>query len=648
GGGGGGAASNGSGVGGGGGGGGSSYISGLSAGTTTSSYQLGNGLVIFNYEFVSPLSSAIASPSLICSGGSSTLSAGGMTSYTWSPGSSGASSIVVSPSSTSSYTVAATSPLGCYQISVLTVTVNTLPPALSVSSSSTIICPTNTITLTASGAINYTWTGGVLNGIPFSPLTTSMYTVFAANGCGTVSATQGITVTPLPVVAIASPSTICTGNAATLTAAAATNYMWSPGILQGATVVVSPTASVVYTVTGTTSVCAGITTVALNVNPIPTVSAVSTNSSICAGSSVSLSASGALSYTWQPGGQTGSSISASPGVSTLFVVTGINSFSCTSTANQVVLVTPAPTLNLVASNTLICTGGSATLFVSGANSYNWSVPTTGASLAVNPLTSASYSVTGTNTATGCSASKAISISVYTRSISVSTSTVICLGNTITLNASGATSYTWSNGTQSSFNPVSPTISTVYQVNATTFTNNMYCTSNGSVSVTVNPLPSVIAAATRTSICRNETVTISATGATNYLWTNLMAVPSFTFKGTSIISYNYTVTGTNANGCSNTSTLTLKVNACTGMEELDALLGLQIFPNPSSAEFNINFKTLPKNMSIRIFNTLGHLVKTQEVVSEHTVVDLEKEANGVYLINFIQYDRSIQVSKIIKQ
>ena len=209
----------------------------------------------------------------ICEGETTTLTADGSTSYTWSTGET-TSSINVSPNTTTSYSVTAP---GCPVQSVGTVVVNPLPIA---SVSSTAICngqgPPGT--LTASGAQLYVWsTGATTNTITQSPSTTTTYTVTGTSlGCTGPPATGTITVNPLPVVSVTS-ATICAaqGPAGTITASGANSYSWNTGD-NSASITESPITTTTYTVTGTSLGCTDTETGTIFVNPLPVVSVTST------------------------------------------------------------------------------------------------------------------------------------------------------------------------------------------------------------------------------------------------------------------------------------------------------------------------------------------------------------------------------------
>jgi hypothetical protein len=205
----------------------------------------------------------ISKTNLTCNGagnGSATITAsggaGGYT-YSWSP--SGGSTSTASSLAAGTYSCTVTDANGCTLVASTTIT---QPSALSVSSSNVSVCSGSSASLSASssggtGSVTFSWMPGSLSGtsVSVSPSATATYTVTGtdANGC-TGTATPVVTVNAIPSVsASASPASISSGSSSTLTGSGASTYAWMPGSLSGTSVSVSPTATQIYTVTGTSS-----------------------------------------------------------------------------------------------------------------------------------------------------------------------------------------------------------------------------------------------------------------------------------------------------------------------------------------------------------------------------------------------------------
>jgi hypothetical protein len=275
--------------------------------------------------FVSP-TIAVTGQSVICSGNSTTLTANGnVATYNWVSGPTTASN-VVSPSVTATYSVTGTNSLGCVSNMATKVVSVNITPTVAVSNGS--ICAGNSFTIVPSGASTYTIQGG--NAV-VSPTANSSYTVNGTSAAGCISAntaTSNVTVNANPTISV-SNGTICAGKSFTITPNGASTYT-----IQGGNAVVSPTANASYTVVGTSSAgCVGTNTATANisVNPSPTVNAVSNSSVLCSGESATLTASGAVTYTWNTA-SSNTSIVVSPTATTIYTVTGVNANGCENTA----------------------------------------------------------------------------------------------------------------------------------------------------------------------------------------------------------------------------------------------------------------------------------------------------------------------------
>ncbi len=491
---------------------------------------------------VSPTPTVSVVGATICSGNSATLTATGATNYTWSPGGQLTTSVVVTPTTNTTYTITGANGT-CTNSTTATVSVTSSP---TLSTSSRTICAGQVATFTVSGATTYTWNPGSVTGSTYttSPASSGTVSVIGANGTCTSQVTTSITVTPNPTVAV-SNQTICSGQTAILTATGATTYSWNTGATTN-TISVSPTSLTIYTVVGTTNSCTNTRTVSATVNSQPTVAVA--NASICSGNSTILTATGATNYTWMPGGQLTNTVSVNPGSTTIYTITGATG-TCTTSTNATVNVTSTPTL--VANSATICPGQTATLTASGATTYTWNPGNiSGTTYTIAPASNTTISVVGANGT--CTTAATVSVTIGTGiSISVNNPT-ICLGQTASLTASGATSYTWSTGPNTNTLNVSPATTTTYVISGTSGA----CTGSNTAVVSVVSVPSV--SVSNAAICSGSSVTLTASGTTSYTWapggqlTNTISVnPSSTTI--------YTITGSNGI-CSNSTTATVSVTA----------------------------------------------------------------------------------------
>jgi hypothetical protein len=376
------------------------------------------------------------------------------------------------------------------------------------------------------------------------------YTVTVTSGAGcTATGSVSVTVTNNPVINItANPSlTICQGQSTTLTASGATTYAWSNG---GNTASITVNTAGTYTVTGTSAGCTGTAQVTVVVNPLPTLNITANPGlTICQGRTTTLTVGGALTYVWSTGETTPSITVNTAGV---YSVTGTNSNGCTNTAQVTVVVNPLPTVTITPNPSLtICNGSNTTLTASGANTYVWSTGANTPSITVT--TAGNYSVTGTD-ANGCTNSAQVTVVVNalpTVTIAVAPSLTICQGQSTTLTASGATSYAWSNGGNT------PAITVTTAGNYTvTGTDGNGCTGTARVTVVVNPLPNVtIASNPGLTVCQGVSTTLTASGANTYRWSTNELTMAITVSA----SGTYSVTGTDANGCTNSAQVTVVVN-----------------------------------------------------------------------------------------
>ena len=273
---------------------------------------------------------------------------------------------------------------------------------------------------------------------------------------------------------------------------------------------------------------------------------------MCAGSSITLTGSGASSYSWTGGVSDG--VSFVPSNTKTYTVTGTDANNCSNTATTTIHVNSLPVVIANASANILCGGNSVTLTGSGASSYSWSG---GVSDGVSfvPTSSKTYTVTGTD-ANNCSNKDTTRITVNSLSSSTVTANSnvnpLCSGGSVTLTGSGANSYAWTGGINDGV-PFSLSSTTTFTV---TGTDNNGCTNTDTITIHVKILPTVTANTSSNTVCAGASVTLTGQGASNYLWTGGVT-DGISFNP--ISTKTYTVIGTDASGCINTTTKTIHVN-----------------------------------------------------------------------------------------
>lgn len=487
----------------------------------------------------------------ICSGASSTMTAIGASSYTWSPLAVFSSTIMVSPLATAIYTVIGKDVNGCISVPVASTVYVNPTPTISVNSGT--ICSGQSFTLNPIGAITYTYAGG---SHIVSPLSSSTYSVIGENafGCVSLPVTSTITVTPNPTITV-NNGTICSGSSFTIIPGGAMSYTY-----EGGSSVVKPTTSRTYTVIGEDAIgCVSLpVTSTITVYPTPTITLAS--GTICSGESFTLSPSGAISYTYSSGGPI-----VSPVTNTTYTVIGESIFGCISTQTAAVQISPKPSIVISGVNQ-ICYGGNTTLVASGAITYSWSNGATTNTIYTSPSSTTNFTVYGSNIY-GCVGTETIAVIVNLIPVlSVSGNSVLCSGESTTITLGGAASYSWSPGTD--LNTVfgssvicTPPHSTTYTVVAASANG---CTTNIAIPISVIPSPTLSISATPTVICEGESAILSAFGASTYSWSPTFYLNSVSANPTTVnptLTTTYTLQGFNnspPNYCISTKTVQVKV------------------------------------------------------------------------------------------
>ncbi len=496
---------------------------------------------------------AISTPnSMLCLGSSTILNTSGVNSYTWSTNQN-SPSIVVNPTVTTTYSVVGKDALGCTNSATILVTVNSnTAPAISITGN-TVVCAGSSLTFSATGANTYTWSNGTLgSSASYTPSANAIISVVGEdiNGCQNTG-TLSITVQPLPNIIIIGTNTICSGNTVTLTATGTgtNNLAWNTGAITP-TLNVSPSNTTTYSVVATgTNGCSNSISKTITVQQTPTVTILGPNN-MCSGTTSTLVAGGALTYTWSAG-PISPTRTVSPTTSTSatvnYYVNGTSVNGCTTTAVFTATVFHAPSV-LILHNTL-CVGTLATFTVGAVSTATWSTGETTAVINVTPTANGSYTATGLDM-NGCYYTAIKNYTVYpTPTLSIVAPASICQGSNANLSVSGASTYLWSNGAVGPSIIVTPSSTVTYTSTGRSVDG---CYGTSTVQVNVNPKP--IINLPNGSVCQGQTYTLAPTGANTYTYSGGSDVV------TPLVTTSYTVTGADLNGCVGSITTQLNVNS----------------------------------------------------------------------------------------
>jgi gliding motility-associated-like protein len=514
------------------------------------------------------------------------LNATGGVIYNWFPTDSlsnpGIANPIATPLDTTTYYVLVTDTNGCRNID--SVTVSTMYAA---ASGGAVICFADSIQLTASGGIGYSWSPAASLSYPLrdttqaAPDTSTRFvvTVLDPSGC-TDTASTFVTVLPAPPADAGPDTAVCDGLSVTLQASGGVSYLWDADTTLSALNIPNPVASPVdttvyyLTVTGANG-CTWRDSVQVDIHPLPTADA-GTSVEICFGDTTQLDAlasTGAspLSYAWDNGASLDDPSSpgplAFPQATTTYGLVVTDRFGCIDDDSVTITVNPLPPAD-AGSDVTICVFDSTQLQASGGVSYLWDAEPSLSSLLIadpvaGPQDTTTYFVTVTDDK-GCSARDSVTVTVnLLPPAEAGEDAVICLGQSTQLLASGGIIYQWApeDGSLSNagiFDPVAqPDVSTRYYV---TVTDTNSCVNVDSVLVTVNPLPEVVVSPD-TTICEGFAASLRATGALNYLW-----APGITLNNpilanplaSPVVETEYIVVGTDGNGCQNRDSVVVSV------------------------------------------------------------------------------------------
>lgn len=466
--------------------------------TLSNTYQQGSltctstADVIVTGDSAPPTTGLTASKILICAGESVTLTASGGVTYNWVGLTGNGNTQTVTPAATTTYTVTAVGSNGCVSQNPATITIQVSQP-ITVQNASLLKCY-------VAGGINYNLTEAQTQitsapGITFAyylnvadanagntntinaPTTfnsaggQTIYVLVTSGGCKyvvtlqllstpqttlTINPTQQITCTTNQITINASSSVIPTGSTIAWTTTGGGNIVSGANTL---TPVVN--AGGVYTLTVTNvnqpgnlncTYTANVTVTQNTTLPVATIT--STFMQICSGESVTLTASGGVTYNWGNGlPGNGNTQVVSPTSNTVYTVNAVGANGCISaTSASITIIVAPPVAVLSASKTKICAGESVTLTASGGVTYEWvGLPGNGNTQVVSPTVTTIYSVFALG-GNGCKVANATTIMIEVVPAIVSTlqDVYACVGDFGILDAGAAPSgpsytYVWNTG-----------------------------------------------------------------------------------------------------------------------------------------------------------------------------------------------------------
>ena len=664
-----------------------------------------------------PVSASGTSP--ICSGINSTLQVNGTLSagatWHWYIGSCGGtatgtgSSIIVSPSSISTYYVRAENG-GCFSnCSSVIVNVNPIPSApSSANASPSFLCSagassTLTVTGTLSAGATWHWYSGSCGGTPagtgvsisVSPTSTTNYFIRAENGtCSSacVNAIVSVASVPNDPLSVSGSSTICSGINLTLhvngTLSAGATWHWYAGscggavIDTGSSVIVSPTSNATYFVRAENGVCySNCRSIMINVNPTPSAPSSSNASpaSLCSAGSSTLAVTGTLSAgaTWHwysdscggtPEG-TGVSVSVSPSSTTNYFVRAENGTCFSNCVNTIVSVASTPNDPVTASgNSPVCAGSNSMLHVNGPLSagatWHWYTDScggtaidTGSSIIVSPASTSTFYVRAEE---GSCFSNCVNISVNVLPTPAdpqtinSSSTILCERDSAILSEIGIPSagsdwywYADSCGGTPAGQGTSIVVSPIANETYYVRAEDANCQSNcSSKTIIVNPLPSQ-----PVINVNNDTLSVSSYPAYQWYWSIDRATFDLLGNAQQQKATNaryYFVVVTDINGCTASSdTILYQAPDFVSEKNLDDVLS--VYPNPANDLLNIKLKSAMKeNAGLKIFDDTGRLIYSCKIIGGKTnIISLAPYADGIYQLLF-SIEGRIFIRKVLKQ
>lgn len=595
---------------------------------------------------------AISGNTTICAGQIGSFTATGANSYTWDYSQAGNTYTTLPSNTNYSLVLTAQGLNGCFSHSVFPIQVENM--LITASSNSANLCiGSNTVTLNAHPFLSggtYSWsTGAASQSISVSPTVSTVYTLITNSSlCGIKTTTLSLSVNPNTVTPISvSISPVCLGKAYTVTASGASIYQFSyfaPTTSNTFTAIPTYTQTQYFSVIGTAS-NGCVTSSNFSFAPAQAVSLITpsvVNFAKCLNSPVTLTISGANSYTWS-NGATGSLITVSPPVTTGYTVVGTSVNGCmTNTLGMIVTIVNPPTITISPSSLTVCPNSWFTINASAGSGYvisQWSDGTIGAQLTSSINVPTTFTVNMSNNI--CNVSQTIQVNLFNPSALILNNSGFCSGvpNTISYTATPPGGTLFINGVQgNTFNTYAAGIFTV----AYNYQDTGMCVLSSQSLITINPSPCVKLVADKYLVCEGNAITFNASPLGGlYFGTNAaFNVLSPAVAGTYSVSYTYS----DVNGCTETACIEVQAEVCLGLKE-ENLNKVRIFPNPTEELVTIE-KSNQEKVELFVYDINGRLIFRQNLQEESNIINMRDFSKGIYIFQ-LQDESNRRSLKVIK-